>query len=34
MGFKYEGTLRQKAWFKRAFHDFRVFGRIAADAGA
>jgi ribosomal-protein-alanine N-acetyltransferase len=33
-GFKYEGTLRQKAWFKRAFHDFRVFGRITADAGA
>jgi ribosomal-protein-alanine N-acetyltransferase len=31
-GFCHEGTLRQKAWFKGAFHDFRVFGRIAADA--
>ena len=33
-GFQYEGTLRQKAWFKGAFHDFRMFGRIAADAVA
>ena len=31
-GFRYEGTLRQKAWFKGAFHDFRMFGRIASDA--
>jgi len=31
-GFQYEGTMRQKAWFKGAFHDFRIFGRIAADA--
>ncbi|KRR20210.1 acetyltransferase [Bradyrhizobium lablabi] len=31
-GFQYEGTLRQKAWFKGAFHDFRMFGRIAGDA--
>jgi ribosomal-protein-alanine N-acetyltransferase len=31
-GFQYEGTMRQKAWFKGAFHDFRVFGRIASDA--
>lgn len=31
-GFRYEGTLRQKAWFKGAFHDFRMFGRVAADA--
>jgi [ribosomal protein S5]-alanine N-acetyltransferase len=31
-GFRHEGTLRQKAWFKGAFHDFRIFGRIAADA--
>ena len=31
-GFRHEGTLRQKAWFKGAFHDFRVFGRIAGDA--
>ncbi|MBR1199784.1 GNAT family N-acetyltransferase [Bradyrhizobium sp. AUGA SZCCT0158] len=31
-GFQYEGTMRQKAWFKGAFHDFRMFGRIAADA--
>ena len=29
-GFQYEGTLRQKAWFKGAFHDFRMFGRIAS----
>ena len=28
-GFRYEGTLRQKAWFKNAFHDFRMFGCIA-----
>ena len=31
-GFQYEGTQRQKAWFKGAFHDFRMFGRIAGDA--
>jgi ribosomal-protein-alanine N-acetyltransferase len=30
-GFRYEGTLRQKAWFKGAYHDFRMFGRVAAD---
>lgn len=30
-GFRYEGTLRQRAWFKGAFHDFRIFGRIAGD---
>jgi len=30
-GFQYEGTLRQKASFKGAFHDFRMFGRVAAD---
>ena len=30
-GFRYEGTLRQKAWFKGAYHDFRMFGRIASD---
>lgn len=30
-GFRYEGTLRQKAWFKGAYHDFRMFGRIAGD---
>jgi ribosomal-protein-alanine N-acetyltransferase len=30
-GFIYEGTLKQKAWFKGAFHDFRMFGRVAAD---
>jgi ribosomal-protein-alanine N-acetyltransferase len=30
-GFRYEGTLRQKAWFKSAFHDFRMFGRVAGD---
>jgi len=31
-GFRYEGTLRQKAWFKNAFHDFRMFGCIAGQA--
>jgi ribosomal-protein-alanine N-acetyltransferase len=30
-GFRHEGILRQKAWFKGAFHDFRMFGRIAGD---
>jgi ribosomal-protein-alanine N-acetyltransferase len=30
-GFRHEGTLRQRAWFKGAFHDFRMFGRIASD---
>jgi ribosomal-protein-alanine N-acetyltransferase len=30
-GFRYEGTLRQKAWFKGAYHDFRMFGRVAED---
>jgi [ribosomal protein S5]-alanine N-acetyltransferase len=30
-GFRYEGTLRQKAWFKGAYHDFRMFGRLADD---
>ncbi|MGH6754735.1 MAG: GNAT family N-acetyltransferase [Bradyrhizobium sp.] len=29
-GFRYEGTLCQKAWFKNAFHDFRVFGCLAS----
>jgi ribosomal-protein-alanine N-acetyltransferase len=33
-GFQYEGTQRQKAWFKGAFHDFRMFGRIATAVGA
>ena len=28
-GFQYEGTLRQKSWFKGAFHDFRMFSRLA-----
>jgi ribosomal-protein-alanine N-acetyltransferase len=31
-GFSYEGTLRQKARFKGAFHDLRMFGRLAGDA--
>lgn len=31
VGFRYEGTLRQKAWFKDAFHDFRMFSCIAGD---
>ena len=30
-GFTYEGTLRQRSWFKGAFHDFRMFGRLAND---
>ena len=30
-GFRHEGVLRQKAWFKGAFHDFRMFGRVAND---
>jgi ribosomal-protein-alanine N-acetyltransferase len=30
-GFRHEGTLRQKAWFKGAYHDFRMFGRLAGD---
>ena len=29
VGFRYEGTLYQKAWFKNAFHDFRMFGCLA-----
>lgn len=32
-GFSYEGTLRQKAWFKGAFHDFRMFSRLANECG-
>jgi ribosomal-protein-alanine N-acetyltransferase len=30
-GFRYEGTLRQRSWFKGEFHDFRMFGRLAGD---
>jgi len=30
-GFRHEGVLRQRAWFKGAFHDFRMFGRVAGD---
>jgi RimJ/RimL family protein N-acetyltransferase len=30
-GFIYEGTMKQKAWFKGAYHDFRMFGRVTAD---
>jgi len=30
-GFVYEDTLKQKAWFKGAYQDFRMFGRVAAD---
>lgn len=30
-GFSYEGTLRKKAWFKDAFHDLRIFSRLASD---
>ena len=30
-GFRLEGVQRQKAWFQNAFHDWRLFGRLAAD---
>jgi len=30
-GFQYEGTLRQRGWFKGTFHDFRMFGRLVGD---
>ena len=30
-GFQFEGVFRQKGYFKGAFHDFRMFGRVAAD---
>jgi len=30
-GFTYEGTLRQRSWFKGTYHDFRMFGRLASD---
>ena len=30
-GFAYEGTQRQRGFFKGAFHDFRMFGRVATD---
>ena len=30
-GFRYEGTLRQKGRFKGAYHDLRMFGRLASD---
>jgi RimJ/RimL family protein N-acetyltransferase len=30
-GFRHEGVVRQRAWFKGAFHDFRMFGRLAGD---
>ena len=31
-GFQFEGVFRQKGYFKGAFHDFRMFGRVASDA--
>ncbi|MGO7019376.1 GNAT family N-acetyltransferase [Rhizobium leguminosarum] len=31
-GFRYEGTLHQKAWFKNAFHDFRMFACISSES--
>jgi ribosomal-protein-alanine N-acetyltransferase len=31
-GFRFEGIFREKGFFKGAFHDFRMFGRVAADA--
>lgn len=30
-GFQYEGMVRRKGWFKGAFHDLRIFGRLAED---
>ena len=30
-GFQFEGVLRQRAWFKGSFHDFRMFARLAGD---
>ena len=30
-GFHLEGVQRQKAWFQNAFHDWRLFGRLAVD---
>ncbi|CAH2603074.1 GNAT family N-acetyltransferase [Rhodovastum atsumiense] len=30
-GFRYEGTLRGRGWWKGSFHDFRIFGRIVGD---
>ena len=32
--FRYEGTLRQRGRFKGAYHDFRMFGRLAGDVVA
>jgi ribosomal-protein-alanine N-acetyltransferase len=32
-GFLYEGTLKQKAWFKGAYRDLRMFGRVTDDPG-
>ena len=31
-GFQFEGVFRQKGFFKGAFHDFRMFGRVGSDA--
>jgi hypothetical protein len=30
-GFAHEGTLKQRAWFKGDYHDFRMLGRVAED---
>jgi len=30
-GFRYEGTLRQRAYFKGGYHDFRMFARLVGD---
>lgn len=30
-GFVYEGTLRQKNWFKGGFHDHRIFGLLKSE---
>lgn len=30
-GFVYEGTLRQKNWFKGDFHDHRIFGLLKSE---
>lgn len=33
-GFREEGLLRERAWFKGRRHDLRIFGRVAGDAFA
>ncbi|UFN47786.1 GNAT family N-acetyltransferase [Roseomonas sp. OT10] len=30
-GFRFEGQLRERAYFKGHFHDFRIFARLDGD---